>query len=186
MQTKYSLPFIISSLVASLMIGISVGYYFNPDYQSMSQESMNLGAADRWVDLRYLDAMIAHHRGAMLLAEQAQQSQRPEISQLATSILADEPALISELYEFKLAWYDNSRQVADPPVARLGEVDETFDLRFLNALIFHHQQGIEMTQEIRTKSSRSQVLNNADSVENFLRTTLPVLETLRQDWYDIR
>lgn len=185
MLSKYSLQLTVSSLVASLMLGISIGYYFNPDYQSMTQDQMDLGAADRWVDLRYVDAMIAHHRGAMLLADQAKQSQRPEISELAAKILTDEPKLISELYEFKQSWYGNSRQVSDPQAANLGIVDENFDLRFLNALIFHHQQGIEMTQSIRTKSSRTQVLDNADSVENFLRTTLPVLEAFRKDWYGI-
>jgi uncharacterized protein (DUF305 family) len=46
--------------------------------------SMGLGQSDRTLDLRYLNAMIAHHRGAMLLAEQARDvTKRPELQDLA-------------------------------------------------------------------------------------------------------
>ena len=63
--------------------------------------------------------------------------------------------------------------------------DEKLDLRFLNALIAHHEAGILMTQEIRTKSSRIEVLNNADAVENFLKTTRITLRESRKAWYNI-
>lgn len=55
----------------------------------------------------------------------------------------------------------------------------------MNALIAHHEAGILMTEEIRTKSSRAEVLNNADAVENFLKTTLVTLKGWRKAWYNI-
>lgn len=176
----------ISFLVIGLIIGMGAGYFFTPQYQeTMYEKSMDLGAADRLVDLRYLNAMAAHHRGAMLLAEQAEQSQRPEIRSLASAIQKDELILIDELYKWKKEWYRDTRTVRDPLPVRIGSYDDKFDLRFLNALIAHHEAGILMTQEIRTKSSRAEVLNNADAVENFLKTTGVMLREWRKAWYNV-
>jgi uncharacterized protein (DUF305 family) len=62
---------------------------------------------------------------------------------------------------------------------------KTFDLRFLNALIAHHENGIVMTQEVRAKSSRAEVLDNADAVEAFLKKTGVMLREWRKAWYNI-
>lgn len=179
-------------IAASLMIvtgisGIAVGYYLTPEYSLSMYEknAMDLGPADKWVDLRYVNEMIAHHRGAMLVAEQATVSQRPEVANLAKAILADEPAAIAELYAWKKEWFNDTRPVQDPVVPKLGTYDETFDLRFLNTVIAHHQNGIMMTKDIRVKSSRAEVLNNADAVEKFLSGGVDMLSDWRKAWYNI-
>lgn len=179
-------PLLLSSIIISCIIGIGIGYYLTPEYRytAYSQNSMDLGAPDRFFDLRYLNAMISHHRAAMLMAEQARVSEREEIRSLADAILEDEPALIDELYEWKRAWYRDSRRVPDPIVPRFGAYDDTFDLRFLNALIAHHDEGIMMTKETRMKSSRAEIQDNADAVENFLKETGSVLRDWRKMWYE--
>ncbi len=185
---KISISLAIALMIITGILGVGFGYYITPEYRlTMYQnESMDLGPADSLVDKRYLNAMIAHHRSAMLLASQAQEkSERPEIKGLAQKILADEPSAIDELYVFKKEWYKDSRTVKDPRVANLGELDAKFDLRFLNALIAHHEAGLKMTADIKSKSSRTEVLNNADAVENFLNTTMVVLKGWRLEWYQI-
>jgi uncharacterized protein (DUF305 family) len=174
-------------ILIALTIGMGIGYGLTPQYTLSMYEknTMDLGRADKWVDLRYINAMIAHHRGAMLLAEQAEKSERNEIADLARDILATEPKLIDELYGWKKEWYNDVRPVADPQVARLGGNDDTFDLRFLNAMIAHHEAGIMMTEDIRVKSSNGTILDNADAVENFLMTTKEGLSEWRSSWYNI-
>ena len=174
-------------MIISGIIGVGFGYYLTPQYSlSMyDKTSMDLGRPDRWVDLRYVKAMISHHRGAMLVAKQALVSQRPEVKNLAEEILKNEPVAIDGLYAWKKAWYGDTRIVVDPVVPRLGEYDTTFDLRFLNAVIAHHQNGIVMTKDIRTKSSRVEVLNNADAVESFLTNGVTMLKEWRKSWYAI-
>lgn len=147
---------------------------------------MDLGRADRGLDLRYINAMIAHHRGAMLLAEQAQSvTQKKEIQDLAADILKNEPPAIQELYDWKKSWYSDTKKVRDPIVAKLGDYDKTYELRFLNALIAHHEDGLKMTREVRTKSSRMEILNNADAVDTFFVTTLEIFRGWRKEWYQI-
>jgi uncharacterized protein (DUF305 family) len=176
----------VSLLIIGLIVGTGIGYYLTPQYrETMYDKSMDLGTADRLIDLRYMNAMIAHHRGAMLLAKQAEQSRRADIQALAAAIQKDEPKLIDELYQWKRDWYRDTRSVRDPAPAKIGSYDEKMDLRFLNALIAHHEAGISMTQEIRQKSSRKEVLDNADAVENFLKTTLVTLKGWRKTWYNV-
>ncbi len=168
--------------------GVLVGYFFTPEYrQTMySSAAMNLGVADGLVDLRYLNAMIAHHRGAVLLAEQLEsRTSRPELQELAAEIQKNEPLLIAELVQWKKQWYGDYRPVRDPTVPQLGKAEDTVDLRFLNALIAHHEAGIVMTQEVKTKSTRSEVLDNADAIEAFLRQSTGILRQQRKSWFGV-
>lgn len=185
---KVSIYLTLGLLVVGIVGGIAFGYYLTPEYKlSMyDKNEMSLGQADRTFDLRYINAMIAHHRGAMLLAEQlGQYSQRAEMQSLSKDILQNEPQLIAELYAWKKEWYGDTKTVRDPVVANLGTYDEKFDLRFLNAIIAHHEAGIEMTKETRLKSSRTEILNNADAVEAFLSGGIPALSELRSSWYSL-
>lgn len=186
-MTKISIYLACALAIITGLLGVGFGYYLTPQYTltMYDKTSMDLGRADRWLDLRYVNAMIAHHRGAMLLAEQAKKSKRPEVQTLATAILAGEPTAIAELYAWKKSWFNDSRKVLDPVVANIGTYDEKFDLRFLNALIAHHQNGIVMTKDVRLKSSRTEVLNNADAVETFLNGGLDMLKGWRKDWYNL-
>lgn len=186
-MTKISTYLSVSLIVISFIIGVGAGYSFTPQYSLSMYEknSMDLGRADKWVDLRYIDAMISHHRGAILIAKQAEKSGRPEVQNLAKDIQNNEPTAIAELYAWKKNWYGDTKKVTDPIVPNLGSYNETFDLRFLNAIISHHQNGLVMTGEIKTKSSRNEVLDNANAVEKFLTESGEMLKGWRTTWYNI-
>jgi uncharacterized protein (DUF305 family) len=177
----------ISLIVVSLLAGIGIGYAVSPQYAAQAATSghdTGLGDADRFVDLRYLNAMISHHGTAMKLAEQARDnSKRDEIISLAEEIIKNEPAAIEELYGWKRQWYDDDSKAPEKDVPNLGGYDEKFDLRFLNALIAHHKEGIKMANEISLKSSRLEILNNADAVRSFLEGGVEMLDQWRSDWY---
>lgn len=185
MKSSY-IALTISLLIVAFIGGMGYGYYLTPTYQqTMYQKGqMDLGISDRFVDLRYINQMIAHHRGAVLLAQQiVDKTNRSEIRARAKEIQTNEPKLIDELYTWKKEWYNDVGTVADPPHINLGQSDDTVDLRFLNALIAHHEEGIQMTKEIRLKSSRKEILDNANAVENFLKDSLITLKKWRSDWY---
>lgn len=185
---KISTTLAVSLIIVTGILGWVIGYARTPEYRMnmYDKTTMDFGRADRTLDLRYINAMIAHHRGAMLLATQANtQTQRQEIKEVSAMILKNEPDAIAELYAWKKAWYKDTRQVRDSVVPNLGTYDEKFDLRFLNALIAHHEAGLLMTKEINTKSSRTEILNNANAVDTFLTTTLQLFKDWRKQWYNI-
>ena len=187
-MSKISITLAVALMIVTGVAGAAVGYAMTPEYRigMYDKTTMDLGKPDRWLDLRYINAMIAHHRGAMLVAEQASKNtQRPELKSLSAEILKNEPGAIAELYKWKKDWYGDTRQVKDPVVPNLGSYDEKYDLRFLNALIAHHESGLVMTKEIKSKSSRTEILNNADAVDTFLTTTLQAFKDWRKQWYNI-
>jgi uncharacterized protein (DUF305 family) len=181
--------YLTAGLVAiGIILGVAFGYYLTPEYKvsMFEKDTMSLGQADRTFDLRYINEMISHHRGAMLLAEQlGKNTTRPEMKSLSQNIINDEPKAIAELYAWKKDWYGDTKSVRDPIVANLGPAGDTFDLRFLNAIIAHHESGIIMTKETRLKSSRAEILDNVNAVEAFLSNGLQILKGLRSTWYNI-
>jgi len=184
---KISISLCVALAIISAVAGIGVGYWFTPQYAlSMYDKNiMDLGQADKWVDLRYIDAMISHHRIAVGLAEQAGISKKPEIKTLSAEILKNELLAIAELYQWKKEWYGDIKPVQEPLTPHLGSYNKTFDLRLLNALIAHYENGIMMAREIRLKSSRSEVLDNADKVELQLQRNVQMLKKWRVEWYNI-
>jgi uncharacterized protein (DUF305 family) len=172
----------------AFMIGIGVGFYLTPEYAQMVTEKKSamvmLGTADKQLDLRYLNNMISHHLAAIDMAKQALVSaSRPEIKSLAQVIITTDEAGIKKLYEFKKAWYNNDKVVTKFDKVELGGNDSLFELRFLNALTSHHLMAIEAAKEIRSKSSRTEVLNLADEVITNLSANLSQFEAWRKAWY---
>jgi uncharacterized protein (DUF305 family) len=145
---------------------------------------VELGRADRYVDLRYIDGMIAHHLNAIYMAKQAGNlSQRLEIKQLASDIISFDEKSINELYQWKKSCYGDTKQIVTYEKINLGTYDDKFDLRLINALVAHHDDAIINAQEIRTKSNRNEILNMADDVIQGLTASKATLLDWRKTWY---
>ncbi len=68
--------------------------------------SMDLGAADDQFDRRFLNAMIPHHDGAVVMAQDAlKKSKRPEIQKLAQDIISSQTVEIKQMKQWQQAWY---------------------------------------------------------------------------------
>lgn len=185
-----SKPLTISTVIVSFILGLSTGFVISPEYgtkmQSRKTQMVELGSADKFVDLRYIDNMIAHHQNAIYMANQAKvSSKRSEIVSLANDIIQSDEASIKTLYQQKQDWYNNHRQITNYERINLGAYDDNFDLRFLNALISHHDEAISSAEEIRTKSKRNEILNLADTVIQNLSKSKAKLIEWRKNWYNI-
>ncbi len=179
----------ISTTIVTLLIGIAIGYAISPSYQSMKNEkesmSMELGPADRNVDLRYIDGMIAHHLNAIYMARQAEQSHRREIRDLSATIIRVDEKGIEDLYALKKKLYNDTRPITEYEKINLGELDEDFDLRFINALLIHHEDAIDTAKDARTKSKRTEILSLADEVIQGLSSGAQTLRAWRKEWYNL-
>ena len=169
-----------------------------------SMTSMDLGPADESFDLRFIDGMIPHHEGAVAMAQEAlQKSNRPEIKQLAQAIIDAQEKEISELKEWRTSWYPNA---GDEPMmystemghmmpmteemrssmmmnGDLGAADDQFDLRFINAMIPHHQGAIDMAQQALEKSDRAEIKELAQNIIDSQQQEISQMEQWRKDWY---
>ncbi|MBD2103066.1 DUF305 domain-containing protein [Leptolyngbya sp. FACHB-261] len=169
-----------------------------------SMGSMSLGPADTEFDLRFIDAMTPHHKGAVEMAQDAlQKSQRPQIKQLAQAIIADQNREINQLKQWRQAWYPN---VGSTPVAYssqmghtmpmsqeqmqsmmmngdLGPANAQYDLRFINLMLPHHEGAVVMAQEALSKSQRPEVKRLAQSIIASQQREINQMKQWRQQWY---
>ena len=121
-----------------------------------------------------------------MLEQVKERSKRPELHQLAEVVIDADTKGIKDLYQWKQDWYNNNRKINRYQKVHLGAADDKFDLRFLNAMIAHHEEAIQTSKELRTKSSRTEMLDLADSVITGLGTNLVQLKDWREQWFSVR
>ena len=170
----------------------------------MDHSMMDLGPADAEFDLRFIDSMIPHHEGAVVMAKAAQQkSQRPEIQTLATDIIKAQDKEIAQMQQWRTAWYP---QAPNTPVAwhstmghamamsddqikamrmdmDLGAADADFDKRFIDAMIPHHEGAVVMANDVLQKSKRPEVLQLAKNIIASQQTEIEQMQQWRKAWY---
>ena len=166
---------------------------------------MDLGPADPNFDLRFVDAMIPHHQGAVEMAKEAQQkSKRPEIKKLADNIIKSQNQEITQMKQWRQAWYPKA---GDKPMAydsqmghtmemssdqmqammmsqNLGAADPNFDLRFINAMIPHHEGAVTMAKDVLSKSKRPEVKQLAQEIIKSQNTEIKQMQQWRKTWYN--
>jgi uncharacterized protein (DUF305 family) len=166
--------------------------------------NMDLGAADANYDLRFIDGMIPHHEGAVVMAKEAlQKSQRPEIKKLANEIIKAQDKEIKELKQWRKGWYPQApsepqawnaqmkHMMAMSPEQMkmmrmdidLGAADAEFDLRFINAMIPHHEGAVMMAKDALNKSKRSEIKKLATAIISSQEAEIKQMQQWRQTWY---
>lgn len=176
-------------------------------HHSHMDHAMDLGPADGNYDLRFIDAMILHHQGAIDMAQEAQEkSQRPEIKQLAEEIITAQKQEIAQMQQWRTAWYPNAgdqpmgyhtemghmmqmtaaQKQAMMMTTDLGVADDEFDLRFLNGMIPHHEGALVMAQDALEKSVRPELQELAQEVIKAQATEINQMKQWRQAWYKSR
>ncbi len=174
------------------------------DHGSMGGMSMDLGPADANLDLRFIDAMTPHHEGAVVMAKEAQQkSKRPEIQKLAADIIQAQDTEIAQMKQWRKAWYPKA---SDTPMAHnaqmghmmamspeqkqgmmmtqdLGAADANFDLRFIDAMIPHHEGAVTMAKEVLGKTKRPEISQMANAIVTSQQAEISQMKQWRKAWY---
>ncbi|HBE32819.1 MAG TPA: DUF305 domain-containing protein [Cyanobacteria bacterium UBA11368] len=166
--------------------------------------AINLGPADADYDLRFIDAMIPHHQGAVLMAKEVQQkSKRPEMKQLADNIIKAQNKEIEQMKQWRKNWYP---QAGNQPMAYdakmghtvamspeqmqsmmmsqdLGSADETFDRRFIDAMIPHHEGALTMAQDALKKTKRPEIKKLAQEIVTSQQKEIDQMQQWGKAWY---
>lgn len=78
-----------------------------PEMRQGMMMSGDLGPADEQFDQRFIDAMIPHHEGALVMAQEAlEKSDRPQLRQMAEAILQSQTEEINQMKQWRKSWYD--------------------------------------------------------------------------------
>ena len=165
--------------------------------------AMDLGPADTNYDLRFIDAMTLHHQGAVDMAKEAQQkSQRSEIKQLAADIINEQNKEIGQFKQWRQAWYPQAgnelvayggASKSTVPMSEqqhrsmmmsqdLGAGTAEFDLRFINAMIPHHEGAIQMAKDALAKSQRSEIKKLSQTIIDSQQKEIEQMKQWQETW----
>jgi uncharacterized protein (DUF305 family) len=177
------------------------------NHGGMTNHNMDVGPADANYDLRFIDSMIPHHQGALVMAQEVlQKSKRPELIKLAKSIIDEQKKEILQMQKSRKKWYPKAsvvpimwhagmnHEMTMTPAHKqsmimsmsLGKADAEFDRRFLDAMIPHHQGAVTMGKDLLQKTKRPQMRKLAQSIIDSQQAEIDLMTKWRQEWYRIK
>jgi uncharacterized protein (DUF305 family) len=144
-------------------------------------------ATDAPYDARFIDSMIVHHQGAVAMANDAlKQAERPEIKTLAEAIIKAQETEIKQMQDWRKAWYPDLPDTGGTGMS-MGMMEvapgaEPYDLRFIDAMIPHHQGAIDMAEDLKQNTQRPELLQLADAIIKAQTTEIEQMRAWRAEW----
>jgi uncharacterized protein (DUF305 family) len=174
------------------------------NHGGMMKHNMDVGPADANYDLRFIDSMIPHHQGGVVMAQEVlRKSKRPELIKLAKNIINEQKQEIAQMEKCRKQWYptasdapimwhaEMNHEMAMTPAHKesmmmsmsLGKADSGFDRRFLDAMIPHHQGAVTMGKDLLEKSKRPQMRKLAENIIYSQQLEIDKMTQWRKKWY---
>jgi uncharacterized protein (DUF305 family) len=171
------------------------------DHDQMGHGSTGMGSGGmarqmvlengKYSDEAFIDAMVAHHRGAISMAYVALgNAEHEEIEELSRNIVFSQQAEIEELKAIKKEEFGTSRvpkgmgqmkgMMMDPQ--RLAK-REPFDRAFISAMIPHHQSAIEMAAVANEASENPRINELAGNIISAQKREIEQMKRWREQWY---
>jgi uncharacterized protein (DUF305 family) len=171
----------------------------NMNMSNMSgHDMMNMnsdpGAADAPYDLQFLDSMIHHHNGAIMMAQMVEgKTQRPELKAFAEKIITDQTKEIAYIKQLRDQWYDGKPSAVNMEMPgmvggmkimtseHMKQMDqmppEHFDDHFLNMMTAHHEGAVTMSKEALQKAEHPEIKKLAEQI---IRAQQPEIEQMKK------
>ena len=131
--------------------------------------------------------MIEHHEGAIVMAKDAQsQAQRAEIKTLAAAILNAQQGEIKQMRDWRAQWFPDLQIKAslrtDMGPMTVPSGAEPYDIRFIDAMIPHHESAISMAQEALKTSQRAEIKALATAIVAAQTAEIEQMKAWRAAW----
>lgn len=140
-----------------------------PAPTEMDHGAHDMQSAPVTSDLAYIDGMIVHHQGAIEMAREAlAQAESNDVKQLATQIINAQEAEVMQLNVWRESWYPDAPE-SDVSQMDMGAMqveagDGSYDERWLQAMIGHHQAAIDMSGQLLEVGEHSELVAFAEAV----------------------
>lgn len=151
-------------------------------------------------DEAYIADMLAHHEGALNMAEQAMAvAAHEEIRTLANNILQTQGSEIMQMRSWQKDWgyevtmsaghgshggggADMSGDMVEMQNKLQGLRGEAYDKEFLKQMILHHEQAVEMSQFAATNAKHQEIKDLAADVISAQTTEIEQMKQWQKEW----
>lgn len=160
----------------------------------MSDMNSDPGAAEQPYDLQYLDSMIHHHNGAVMMARMVlSKTERPELKAFAQKIIDDQTKEIGYMQQLRDQWYAGKPPAVNMEMPgmiggmkmmisnHMKEMEEMepahFDLHFLKMMIAHHEGAVVMSHDALKKGEHREIQQLAQRI---IQAQQPEIEQMKK------
>lgn len=151
-------------------------------------------------DEAYIANMLAHHEGALNMAESAGAfAVHDEIRTLAGNIIQTQGAEVMKMRTWQKEWgyketmsgghmshsgggMDMAGDMVEMQNKLQGLTGEAYDKEFLKQMIIHHEQAIEMSQYAETNAKHQEIKDLAADVISAQTTEIEQMKQWQKDW----
>jgi uncharacterized protein (DUF305 family) len=139
-------------------------------------------------DATFIDSMIPHHEGAIEMANQAlKTSKRPELITMARGIVESQQAEIARLRAWREQWYPGLAPTGgmNMPMGAMemgADPNVAFDVRFIDAMIPHHEGAITMAEAALTKAQHTEIRQMAQEIIAAQKAEIAQMKQWKQAW----
>ncbi|NJK79178.1 MAG: DUF305 domain-containing protein [Chloroflexaceae bacterium] len=155
------------------------------------QEPMDHGAmtdSTAPYDAQFIDGMIVHHQGAITMAQQVlEESERPELRALAEAIITAQQAEIEQMQTWRSAWYPDLAPTGGMdmdmgPMAVAEDSSTPFDIRFIDAMIPHHEGAVAMAQDALQNAEYTEIKQLSEAIIAAQQAEIEQMQAWREAW----
>lgn len=151
-------------------------------------------------DEAYIADMLAHHEGAVSMAEQAQAvTAHKEIRTLAGDITMTQSQEMMQMYQWQKEWGYKATSsgghmshggagaaMAGDMVEMINKLKdltgEAYDKEFLEQMILHHEQAVEMSQYAKANAKHQEIKDLAKEVITAQTKEISEMKQWQMDW----
>ncbi len=172
-----------------------------PDHGGMDhsmQSSPNAAAAP--YDLQFLDTMIEHHKGAVVMSDPAPaRALHPEIKSHATDIISSQQGEIAQMKVWRDKWFAGAAPAVNMEMPGMADSmkgmdmklltirsGNDFDLAFIKQMIPHHEGAVTMANEALKRSSRAEIKTFAAAIIKAQESEIKQMKEWQKAWSQIK
>jgi uncharacterized protein (DUF305 family) len=175
------------------------------DHGQMDHGSMGMGTKGmtrqmvtengKYSDKAFIDAMVPHHQGAIVMARVAlENAEHEEIRDLSRNIVLTQQAEIGELKAIKKEEFGTSNvpmEMSQEQMRGMGMMmdpqaladENPFDQAFIDAMIPHHRSAIEMAKVAIQESENPRIKELAGNIVSAQKGEIEQMRSWREQWY---
>lgn len=141
-------------------------------------------------DRMFLANMIAHHQGAVNMANLAlTKASHQEVKDLAKAIVSAQTTEITDMTVWQKTWYPaSSGEIMEDhsSISMMNELNgktgEAFDKAFLEQMIMHHQSAINMAATGKTNAQHQEVKELTVAIVTAQTKEIQQMKQWQSDW----
>jgi uncharacterized protein (DUF305 family) len=175
------------------------------DHGQMDHGSMGMGTKGmtrqmvtengKYSDKAFIDAMVPHHQGAIVMARVAlENAEHEEIRELSRNIVSTQQAEIGELKAIKKEEFGTSHvpmEMSSEQMRGMGMMmdpqslaeENPFDRAFIDAMIPHHRSAIEMAKVANQESENPRIKELAGNIVSTQKAEIEQMRRWQEQWY---